>query len=251
MSASPPSPARFLTPLAFGILLGLVGYLIGTRQAQSDSGNRQPGGAELLAAIGRDSQDWRLNPEDIHHQETSSSTTAHAHSVLLALAVADHGARMLEGDPLHVFAIHRLREPWARWIGVCSQMGDANSGGGTGWPRMHRHAPFEFERIVRAHIGLLREKPAPDAARGPSPEKVIAMTKALALQREDYARSLSDGSLRASTWEMRWEQLHDCGAIWMNEIAPFLALLPTPVADALVEESLEALNSTLHETTGR
>ncbi|MFN9110570.1 MAG: hypothetical protein ACK5XN_10940, partial [Bacteroidota bacterium] len=133
-----------------------------------------------------------------------------------------------------------------RWMGICTQMGDYNSGGGTGWPRMYREAPFKFEAVVHRHLNLLCTVPLESEERGPSREKVDAMLKALALQRKDYAESQGDLSIRASVWELRREQLHDAGAIWMNEIAPYLRLLPTPVADDLIGVSLESLNSTLH-----
>jgi hypothetical protein len=116
---------------------------------------------------------------------------------------------------------------------------------------MYRGAPFAFEAVVHRHLNLLCKVPLESEERGPSQKNVDAMLKALALQRKDYDESQGDLSIRASVWELRRDKLHDAGAIWMNEIAPYLRLLPTPVADDLIGVTLESLNCTLHSNYSR
>jgi hypothetical protein len=239
-----------LLVLSIGLLLGVIGYLIGSREDIRAEGrlSARQFHVTLNAHLTPDS----LDEGNIHWDSTpGNEALVHKHSMQLAMFVADHSARMMEGDPLHLMAIQRLREPWTRWIGICSQMGDYNSGGGTGWPRMYRGAPFAFEAVVHRHLNLLCKVPLEGEELGPSQKKVDAMLKALSLQRKDYDESQRDKGVRASVWELRREQLHDAGAIWANEIAPYLRLLPTPVADDLIGVSLESLNCTLHSNNVR
>ena len=246
---------RLLVSLTLCVLLGLIGYLIGARQAQPKLGvsrERSPTGRELLALMDSTEGIWGIDEGCMYSREVGvDKMAAICDSVRLALYAAQNSERILEGDPIHVFAIHRLREPWARWIGVCSELGALNSRGGTSWPRMYRMAPFDFERLVNQHINLLSRIPGPEEQRGPSREKLEAMLKFLAIQREDYEESLAYLTVGASLWEMHREQLYDCGAIWTNEIAPFLEMLPTPVADDLIDKSLERASSTLYNKQNR